>query len=501
MSAASAFGPPSGAVQAWSREHSTAGSRQAILEWGTLAGAALFIALCNLGGYRPLNTHEVLVAQTAREMYESGNYIVPTYFGVPRFQKPPLAYWCAMTSYSIFGRSDWTARLPFALAGVALVLVAAMVGARLDGRRSGLSAGFALMTTLYWLKQTLLAEADILLALSVAVAMAIYADAVVSSNQAPSSKNVRSNLFWVALAISMLAKGPVGVLFVFAAISMHALAERGRIPWSILVAPLGWFLFGLLSAVWPVAVLAATNVDPANPSAVQVWSNETLGRFARDPNGVARHAFYYPYAALWQTLPWTPLWIAGVVQMFRNPTRSVDRLLICWLVAPMLVLSLSAGKQEHYLVPALLPCSIWTGRMLGDITDRWRSWRRAAVGIVVVIASIEMIVLPLKYGRRVTAEWVKAAFSPVDSSMPIIALGHSVQWLSFYAEPPMIRVDSLEEFFACHAGRKAWVLTTQVNVPAIGSRCRIVQNIPGPKDHGLSKSRLPVLLQVEPASN
>lgn len=288
MSAASAFDPTATAVPEWWRSQDAAGRRQAFLEWGLLASAALFIALCNLGGYRPLTSHEVLVAQTAREMFESGDYIVPTYFGVPRFQKPPLAYWSAVTSYSIFGRSDWSARFPFALAGVTLVLVAAMIGNRLDGRRSGLAAGFALMTMLYWLRQTLLAEADILLALAVAVAMAIYVDAVVSSNQSPTIRNVRGNLFWVALAITVLAKGPVGTLFVFSAIAMHAMFECGRIPWSILVAPLGWFLFLVLAAIWPVGVWLGTSADPVHPSAVQVWLNETLGRFARDPNSTLR---------------------------------------------------------------------------------------------------------------------------------------------------------------------------------------------------------------------
>src|ERR1043166_811022 len=50
-------------------------------------------------------------AQIPREMLTAGSWIVPTLQGEAYLDKPPLMYWLVMLSYSIFGFSDWAARL------------------------------------------------------------------------------------------------------------------------------------------------------------------------------------------------------------------------------------------------------------------------------------------------------------------------------------------------------------------------------------------------------
>ena len=42
-------------------------------------------------------------AEAAREMYESGNWIVPTFNYVLRVDKPALLYWLQMLGYHFFG--------------------------------------------------------------------------------------------------------------------------------------------------------------------------------------------------------------------------------------------------------------------------------------------------------------------------------------------------------------------------------------------------------------
>jgi 4-amino-4-deoxy-L-arabinose transferase-like glycosyltransferase len=39
----------------------------------------------------PLESHEIYVAQTAREMAARGDWLVPHFNGQPRLQKPPLS--------------------------------------------------------------------------------------------------------------------------------------------------------------------------------------------------------------------------------------------------------------------------------------------------------------------------------------------------------------------------------------------------------------------------
>ena len=78
---------------------------------------ALLIGL----GERPLyKIQEVRIAETAREMVVSGDWLVPRYNGELRLQKPPLPYWLTAASYRLFGVNETATRLPAVLFGLLL---------------------------------------------------------------------------------------------------------------------------------------------------------------------------------------------------------------------------------------------------------------------------------------------------------------------------------------------------------------------------------------------
>src|SRR5206468_82538 len=59
----------------------------------------------------------------AIRMLETGNYIVPQVGSNPYFRKPPLINWLVATSFKVFGvRNEWTARLPSAIAVLAVAI-------------------------------------------------------------------------------------------------------------------------------------------------------------------------------------------------------------------------------------------------------------------------------------------------------------------------------------------------------------------------------------------
>ena len=73
-----------------------------------------------------LENHECYVATAAREMLQSGDWIMPTFNGELRLEKTPLSYWLVAGLGWITGRTDeFTARLPSA---VFAVLTAAVMG-------------------------------------------------------------------------------------------------------------------------------------------------------------------------------------------------------------------------------------------------------------------------------------------------------------------------------------------------------------------------------------
>src|SRR5579862_3234519 len=69
-----------------------------------------------------LYRNETLRAIIAREMLRTGNWIVPTLYGQPLFTKPPGMYAAiALCSYFHGEVTEWSARLPSALAATAIV--------------------------------------------------------------------------------------------------------------------------------------------------------------------------------------------------------------------------------------------------------------------------------------------------------------------------------------------------------------------------------------------
>lgn len=74
----------------------------------------------NLGSTGLIDETEPLFAEAARQMTVTGDWITPYFNGVTRFDKPPLIYWLMASAYATFGVNEFAARLPSALAGLAL---------------------------------------------------------------------------------------------------------------------------------------------------------------------------------------------------------------------------------------------------------------------------------------------------------------------------------------------------------------------------------------------
>src|SRR5437868_12109600 len=74
-------------------------------------------------------------------MLQTGNYLVPRVGSEPYFRKPPLVNWIVAASFKLTGvRSEWTARLPSALAILAVALTFVTRGRRALGTTGSLLA-------------------------------------------------------------------------------------------------------------------------------------------------------------------------------------------------------------------------------------------------------------------------------------------------------------------------------------------------------------------------
>jgi 4-amino-4-deoxy-L-arabinose transferase-like glycosyltransferase len=374
-----------------------------------LMGLAALALLPGLGGPARLTYHEAFVAQGAREILSSGEWMYPTIGGLPWLEKPPLPWWLAAALGRLSGGVNETvARLPSALAAMALVLGVAVLAARHFGPTISLLAGAVQATTAWTVLRGRLAEADVLLACLITWSLVVFDQMLSAASGAtpePSGAAPRWRLarwlFFGILGATALVKGiGFGVAIVLPVVAGMLLWQRDGLTFRRLCFPAGWFLALALASAWPLLMIARHG-----SGALALWTMHVTDRLS-GPSGPGPFAgepwWEYVPTLLAQALPWTPLAVAGAYRSLgraltlplvgpcQRPDErlraqlppivvSGDRLLWVWTAVPLVLLAIPTVKNAHYAIAAQVPWSIWAALALARIGERLRrrSWNRS----------------------------------------------------------------------------------------------------------------------------
>ena len=310
--------------------------------------AALFV-LTSLNRFDLRGSTEPREAGVAAEMLQSHNFLLPSLNGEPFLEKPPLSYWLQAASIASFGYQAFAPRLPSALAGIATVLLFAFFfrkSSQKDWRI--LLSGTLLITMGAFLEYAQTAGQDMLLAFG--VSLAVLSFYFTREDNAPG--------LWLGfsagIAVATLAKGVVGLAVPGIVVLSYLLIESVHFDQRFIVSkwirPALFSLLGLLPILaWLALIFATQGIEPVKEV---VWAN-SVGRFQGDYSGGA-HAepFYFYLKNLphsfqpWSFLLYIAIWQS--LKVFKTDRRRV--FFLCWLVAPLVLLSLSAGKRPSYLL-------------------------------------------------------------------------------------------------------------------------------------------------------
>jgi 4-amino-4-deoxy-L-arabinose transferase-like glycosyltransferase len=434
-----------------------------------LFGGSLLLGLAASG--KTFNYHEARYAQGAREMLESGNWLVPTIGKQPRLQKPPVLYWSMAAAMAAFGsEAEWPARLPSVVAALAVSLLLADLGARRFGPTFGLLAGLAQLSSVYVLVSGQLADPDMLLAAAVTLGMWSFARFFFDDRAARAHRFACA--FWVAAGFAFLIKGPIGPVMIVPPVVVFSVMTRRCEALRFLVDPLALACFALLVLPWPLAAYLS------HPGIVDAWATENVSRF-RGELGRSSPLFYL-YTFLWMALPWTPFALAGAVSLGKDrPRDPVFALLLTWLAVDLAILSVSAGKHDRYLVPVLPPLAFFAARGILDVAPRVAKWARPAVAIGAALALEWTVAVAVQrviaarfdaYGpHRALARRLNDAITP-GASLFVVAVPNNVrtQFLYYLRHPAEI-VDApqaLEK--ALQKSADTWVLAPASAQAALG---------------------------------
>jgi len=323
-----------------------------LLYGGTLLGS------CLGGETRALTYHEVIFAQPAREMLHTGDWLMTRFGGEPCTHKPPVTAWLIAASMLTAGsRAEWVVRIPAVAAALLTALIIAALASRWYGRRVGVAAGLVQCSAYYVMMQARLAEADMILCLWVTGAFAAFALARLRAVPPP---RWLAWVFYACVGLAFMTKFLIGPAFIFGGCLAYVLVQRDWKAWRFFVSPVGWGILAVLVFTWPILAWRQY------PQIWQDWWFHNIQRFTGEGKGRNQPWLFYFYMTPALLLPWViwlipAVWVGLRERMFRSGRW---RLIWLWLAAGMLIITASAWKGKHYVIPALPPLSIVIGWFL-----------------------------------------------------------------------------------------------------------------------------------------
>jgi len=362
--------------------------------WPWLALAAFwFITM----PFRPLvDPDEGRYAEIPREMAATGDWVTPRLNGLKYFEKPPMQYWATAATYSVFGFSEWTARLW--TVGLGFLCLPMVFGwtRRLYGESAGFAAIVALAVSPYF---ELIAHLNILdSGFAFLLSAAIFAFALGQSSPQGSSDERRWMLLaWLAAALAVLTKGIVVCVLTGATLVAYSVVERDMRPWRRLHLAWGLPLFLVVTVPWFVAVSAR------NPSFLQFFFvHEHFARFLTKVHKREEPWWYFLSMLAIGALPWLltmPRALRGAWLESKGDSGFKPlKFMLVFSGITLLFFSVSSSKLAPYILPMMPTLAAVIGASVAASPTFARTMARITGVLMPVLAAGLVIYTMRRYG-------------------------------------------------------------------------------------------------------
>jgi len=430
-----------------------------------LVAGMILLAVLPLLFIRAYHYEEGLTVAFAKEAMRGARWYDPTLYGYRFVERPVLQSWLVAIISLPFGTvTQLTARLPTIIAVLSSAwLILHLLRGKVS-RTAGLFAALCFVFSPMVLQKIIVAESEILLAVTQFAAFVVWWKGVEAGRVSLSR--------WTAIGVLLLAtacfKGPQPAAFFALGIGSWIVLRRewAQVP--------GYCLAGLISlggiAVWYMSVL-----EPSDGGNVAHYMRLEL------PSDIADYlAERFDFATIVvQFLPATLLLVPAALDLVRRTdyVSASNRALLTALALygglTLIPLALWPETQPRYAMTALLPAACIAGLAFDATYRKLRNLARFAIATLLALVVYQMVwgwlVAPVFWDEfassRLDAQTVAAA-AP-DTSRPIMAPPRSADAVLAYLDRP-IRYLSNEEMAAVAV--PAYLLGWQENADAIAAR-------------------------------
>ncbi len=391
--------------------------------YALIAALVLALFLPGRGTLPPLDRDEARYMEATAQMLRSGDLIDVRFQDQPRYLQPAGIYWLEAAAVAASGtrqlREPWAYRIPTLIAVVISVLLTARIGAMLFGVRVGLLGALLLAVSVLMTAEGRLATIDSCLLAAILALQTALLRAWSDRESADATPRGIAALYWAALGVGLMLKGPVMLIPALGTPLALALVERRAGWWRRLRPAWGVPLMLAIVLPWCVAIWLVSH----GLFFQRAVGTNFLGKIA---SGQQAHGLPPGYHLAVAAVAFWPgsLFAAMAVPFVWTRRRTAQvRFLLCWIVPHWLVFELIATKLPHYVLPAYPAVALLAAAGIAQPGGwRWPAalWGRVllalyglvwlGVGIVVTVAG------PVLLWR------LQHELPPVSLLLPVLAL-------------------------------------------------------------------------------
>ena len=361
----------------------------------------LLIQLVGIFDHSLWTPDEPRVAEIAREMAISGDYLIPHHSNAPFLEQPPLYFTLAALSFGIFGTSnEGFGRLIsviFALATLAIVFFGAR---RLFSERASMLAILILSScyTFFEVSHKMLVDSALCFFITAGLFSFILADT--------GKFRHGYKLFWISLGLAFMSKGLIGIAIPGVAVITYYIWQ-GRFPDLKKI----WFFQGCAIVVIFMAAWTFILFQRGGIEFIRIfYLFNQVGRFfnAGIYSGGHVRPFYYYLTTIWSdAAPWSLMLFPFFISI-RNYTNE-KRFIVSWFAAGFILLSIVSTKRGLYILPLLPAMAIMAALWMEHaITEASSKIDQAFLWIIIILVSICSLLLPFVYVMKFKGAYLTA---------------------------------------------------------------------------------------------
>ncbi|WP_297096239.1 glycosyltransferase family 39 protein [uncultured Draconibacterium sp.] len=345
----------------------------------------------------PLVVNAAKYAEVGREMLMNHDWINLTIGGDAYDQKPPMLFWIAAVTFKLFGLSIPAYKLAVLLFSSLGVYSTFRLGKLFYGKDTGLLAAFFWVMSLGFQHFNNDIHTDTLLANFVVFSVWQF------SAYLKTHKWQNFLLGAVGVGLSMLAKGPVGVVIPAAAIGGTMLVHK---QWKE-IFNYRWLIALVIVGIMILPAMAGLlNQFGLEGIKFYFWTNN-VGRVTGSYHGSSTDYSFYLHTSLYVLLPWTIFMVYGFIKeigsligLRKNKTQDFEVVNIFAVIVYLGILSVAKQQNPHYMLSAVpfmyIISAKWTVRLFSpENKSKTRNVIATINKVIAVVGPIALLVLPI----------------------------------------------------------------------------------------------------------